>query len=60
MIFHRDLENFKSVPGCTIMRIGATARFQALFDKGEYELLDLPDVAHDPLKFKDQKNMPSV
>ena len=57
MIFHRDLENLQKVcPGCDHhMRIGATARFQALFDKGEYELLDLPDVAHDPLKFKDQK-----
>ena len=57
MIFHRDLENLQKVcPGCDHhMRIGAAARFQALFDEGAYELLDLPDVTHDPLKFKDQK-----
>jgi acetyl-CoA carboxylase carboxyl transferase subunit beta len=57
MIFHRDLENLQKVcPGCDHhMRIGATARFDALFDKGVYELIELPDVAHDPLKFKDQK-----
>jgi acetyl-CoA carboxylase carboxyl transferase subunit beta len=57
MIFHRDLENLQKVcPGCDHhMRIGAKERFDALFDKGVYELIDLPDVAHDPLKFKDQK-----
>ena len=45
----------KSITGCDHhMRIGAAARF-ALFDESAYELLDLPDVTHDPLKFKDQK-----
>ena len=57
MIFHRDFENLQKVcPGCDHhMRIGAKERFDALFDKGVYELIDLPDVAHDTLKFKDQK-----
>ena len=38
MIFIAIWKIFKRVPGCDHhMRIGATARFQALFDKGEYE-----------------------
>jgi acetyl-CoA carboxylase carboxyl transferase subunit beta len=57
MIFHRDLQALQKVcPGCDHhMRVGAKERFTALFDNGDYELLDLPDVPHDPLKFKDQK-----
>ncbi len=57
MIFHRDLELLQKVcPGCDHhMRIGAEDRFQALFDNQDYELIDVPDVPHDPLKFKDQK-----
>lgn len=57
MIFHRDLELLQKVcPGCDHhMRIGAEERFQALFDNQDYRLIDVPDVPHDPLKFKDQK-----
>lgn len=57
MIFHRDLEVLQKVcPGCDHhMRIGASIRFEALFDKGAFELIDVPEVPHDPLKFKDQK-----
>ena len=57
MIFHRDLNLLQKVcPGCDHhMRIGATERFEALFDKGDYEAIEVPDVPHDPLKFKDQK-----
>lgn len=57
MIFHRDLELLQKVcPGCDHhMRIGAKDRFDALFDNGAYEAIDVPDVPHDPLKFKDQK-----
>ncbi len=57
MIFHRDLEVLQKVcPGCDHhMRIGASTRFEALFDKGAFELIDVPEVPHDPLKFKDQK-----
>ena len=57
MIFHRDLELLQKVcPGCDHhMRIGAEERFQALFDNQDYQLIDVPDVPHDPLKFKDQK-----
>ena len=57
MIFHRDLQALQKVcPGCDHhMRIGAKERFEALFDDAQYELIDVPDVPHDPLKFKDQK-----
>jgi len=57
MIFHRDLELLQKVcPGCDHhMRIGAEERFEALFDNGAFEAIDVPDVPHDPLKFKDQK-----
>jgi acetyl-CoA carboxylase carboxyl transferase subunit beta len=57
MIFHRDLKTLQKVcPGCDHhMRIGASERFEALFDQGSFERIDVPDVPHDPLKFKDQK-----
>ena len=57
MIFHKDLQVLQKVcPGCDHhMRIGAAERFEALFDKGAFELIAVPDVPHDPLKFKDQK-----
>ena len=57
MIFHRDLELLQKVcPGCDHhMRIGAEERFDALFDEGAYEAIEVPEVPHDPLKFKDQK-----
>lgn len=57
MIFHRDLELLEKVcPGCDHhMRIGAKERFQGLFDQGAYEMIEVANVPHDPLKFKDQK-----
>jgi acetyl-CoA carboxylase carboxyl transferase subunit beta len=57
MIFYRDLKTLQKVcPGCDHhMRIGASERFEALFDQGSFERIDVPDVPHDPLKFKDQK-----
>ena len=57
MIFHSDLEALEKVcPGCDHhMRIGAPERFKGLFDNGVYEMIAVPDVPHDPLKFKDQK-----
>lgn len=57
MIFHRDLEAAMNVcPKCGHhMRIGAKARFAALFDAGAYEELVPPEVAVDPLRFRDEK-----
>jgi acetyl-CoA carboxylase carboxyl transferase subunit beta len=37
------------------LRISVESRLKIMFDDGEYESVDLPDVAFDPLKFKDRK-----
>lgn len=57
MVFHRDLENNQYVvPNSGFhMRINATQRFGYFFDDGEYSLVELPEVAVDPLKFRDIK-----
>jgi acetyl-CoA carboxylase carboxyl transferase subunit beta len=57
MVFHRDLEaNQFVVPGSGYhMRIGAEARLKGLFDGGKFEVVPIPDVAVDPLKFRDEK-----
>ena len=36
-------------------RVGPKVRFEALFDRKKYELLDSPEVKEDPLKFRDTK-----
>lgn len=57
MLFHRDLEESSKV--CYHcghhLRITVKERLSIMFDDGKYEKIDLPKVAHDPLKFKDQK-----
>ena len=57
MVFHRDLEaNQFVVPGSGYhMRIGAEARLKGLFDGGKFEVVPIPEVAIDPLKFRDEK-----
>ncbi|MCH8181873.1 MAG: acetyl-CoA carboxylase carboxyltransferase subunit beta, partial [Proteobacteria bacterium] len=57
MVFHRDLsENAHVCPNCDHhIRIGPKERFAQLFDGGECERVELPEVQNDPLKFRDQK-----
>lgn len=57
MIFRKDLEKHLYVcPHCEHhLRIAAAARLQMLFDNQTYELLAIPTVKADPLKFKDRK-----
>ena len=56
MVFHADLAaNLHVTPAGHHMRIGPDYRFSYTFDKAEYETLATPDVASDPLKFKDDK-----
>jgi len=57
MLFERDLEAAHMVcPNCSHhMRIGATRRFDLLFDDGGREDLTLPETPVDPLKFRDRK-----
>ncbi len=55
MVFYKDLEaNQFVVPGSDYhMRMRADARLATLFDDGKYEKVALPEVAADPLKFRD-------
>ncbi len=57
MIFHRDMEAaFNACPSCGHhLPIGAKERLDFIFDDGAYTRVELPDVPHDPLKFKDEK-----
>jgi len=57
MLFHRDLEASHNV--CYHcghhLRLSVKDRLEMMFDGGQYETLELPQVALDPLKFKDRK-----
>jgi acetyl-CoA carboxylase carboxyl transferase subunit beta len=57
MVFTKEWEDNLSVcPRCDHHdRIGPKVRFDMLFDKGNYELLESPEVKEDPLKFRDTK-----
>ncbi len=57
LIFHKEFLSNQFVCGnCGHHeRIGPAERFQALFDEGKHERLELPKVQDDPLKFRDQK-----
>jgi len=57
MIFHRDLVAAQYVcPQCGHhMRIGPPERFAAIFDGAQFEELIPPEVAPDPLRFRDEK-----
>jgi len=57
MIFHRDLMAALFVcPQCGHhMRIGPAERFAQMFDGGSFEELIPPEVAADPLRFRDEK-----
>jgi acetyl-CoA carboxylase carboxyl transferase subunit beta len=57
MLFHRDLKAAQNV--CYHcghhLRIDVFERLKNLFDEGKYKTYDVPQVAVDPLKFKDKK-----
>jgi acetyl-CoA carboxylase carboxyl transferase subunit beta len=57
LVFYKDVEaNQFVIPGSNYhMRIGAVSRLKLLFDDGEFEDLPVPDVAIDPLKFRDER-----
>ena len=57
MVFTKEWEdNLYVCPRCDHHdRVGPKMRFDALFDRQEYELLDSPEVREDPLKFRDTK-----
>lgn len=57
ILYQQDLA--RSLHVCTHcghhLRMGATARLQSLYDGGNYQEIDLPKTAIDPLKFRDRK-----
>ena len=57
MVFYRDLEaNQFVIPGSGYhMRMPPLERLNLLFDEGAYERIDLPEVAADPLVFRDER-----
>ncbi len=57
MIFTKDLEASQQVcPSCGHhMTLSPTTRLNTIFDGGQWERIELPDVVTDPLKFKDVK-----
>ncbi len=56
MVFHKDLDaNMGVIPNSGYhTKITATERLKQFFDKQEYELIKMPEVAQDPLKFRDK------
>jgi acetyl-CoA carboxylase carboxyl transferase subunit beta len=57
LVFYKDVEaNQFVIPSSNYhMRISAPQRLKAMFDGGEFEDVALPDVALDPLKFRDER-----
>jgi acetyl-CoA carboxylase carboxyl transferase subunit beta len=57
MVFQKDVEaNLWVIPGSDHhMRLTATQRLKTMFDGGKWLDVPLPEVAVDPLKFRDQK-----
>jgi acetyl-CoA carboxylase carboxyl transferase subunit beta len=57
MVFYKDLESNQFViPGSNYhMRMGATARLKSLFDGETWFDIGVPEVAADPLKFRDER-----
>jgi acetyl-CoA carboxylase carboxyl transferase subunit beta len=57
MVFHREVEaNGWVIPGSNHhMRMNATQRLKLMFDSGTWLDVPVPEVAADPLKFRDEK-----
>ena len=57
MVFYKDVQaNFWVMPESGHhLRMPVDARLKMMFDDGEYEEIELPEVPADPLKFADQK-----
>ena len=57
MVFQKDVEaNLNVIPGSGYhLRLDAPSRLRSMFDEAKWVDVALPDVAVDPLKFKDEK-----
>ena len=60
MLFHRELkDNLQVCTGCGHhMPISPRERFKALFDRGAFTEIKVPEPLADPLHFRDQKRYP--
>jgi acetyl-CoA carboxylase carboxyl transferase subunit beta len=60
LVYRKDLEATQYVtPAGAHLRIGPRMRFDHMFDSADWTGLELPEVAKDPLKFKDDKPYPA-
>lgn len=57
LVFHKEVEdNLMVIPGSEHhLRMGTKERLAHMFDGGQYEIVPLPEVPLDPLKFRDEK-----
>jgi acetyl-CoA carboxylase carboxyl transferase subunit beta len=57
LVFYKDLEaNQFVIPSSNYhMRMSASVRLASLFDGGQYEEIEVPEVPIDPLKFRDER-----
>ncbi len=57
LVFHKEVEdNLMVIPGSEHhLRMGTKERLAHMFDGGVYDIVAVPDVPLDPLKFKDEK-----
>src|SRR6201991_1183036 len=57
LVFYKDVEaNQFVIPSSNYhMRMGAVARLKSMFDEGAWENIEVPQVAADPLKFRDER-----
>jgi acetyl-CoA carboxylase carboxyl transferase subunit beta len=57
LVFYKDVEaNHFVIPGSNYhMRMGAAARLKSMFDGEAWEEIAVPEVAVDPLKFRDER-----
>ncbi|GLQ04967.1 acetyl-CoA carboxylase, carboxyltransferase subunit beta [Sneathiella chinensis] len=57
MLFHQELvQNLNVCNHCDHhLRVGPKDRFEQLFDGSRYDVIELPDVQVDPLKFRDSR-----
>ena len=57
VVFHRDVEdNLFVIPSSGHhMKIPAMKRLESFYDDGKFSIVENPEVAQDPLKFRDQK-----
>src|SRR3974390_3655160 len=57
LVFYKDVEaNQFVIPGSNYhMRVGGASRVKSIFDNGTWFDVALPEVAADPLKFRDEK-----